>query len=764
MSSRLSLKFRAQIGGRLIFGLILMSLATGCRQSADAHFRKADDYAAKLRLPEAIVEYRSALQVDPKRGDIRRKLADAYVRNHDPADALREYVRAADLLPNDPAVQLQAGNFLLAASAFEDAKGRADKVLKLEPRSLDGQILLGNALAGLKDIDGAIAEYEEAIALDPTQGRAYLGLGALQLVSGRRAEAEATFRTAIEIAPKSVPARMALANFFWASNRASEAERTLKDALALAPDDAAANRALGLFYLSANRAPEAEPYFKALASGSDPSAGVTLADYYVAVHRLDDAEKTLRGLTSKKETHIVATTRLAALLAAKGQGDQGLTIVQDLLAKEPKETAARLVHARLLGLKGKADEALAETRAIVADAPNSPLVVDAYVDIGWMEARRDHTEDAIKAYEEALKRKSRSLGASLGLGTVYLSTGSVDKASTYAQAAIRAQPNDVRARALMVRVLLAERDVSQAHEALASLKKDFPNAPVVLDLVAAQQQADHQTEAARASYAQASQIAPDDLEALSGLVNLDLAARRPAEAVSRIETALKRAQPSGELYMVAGQTYAAANNAAKAEEMLKRAIETEPSRLRAYGLLGQLYISQRRLDDARLQFQQIAEQNPKSTSARTMLGMLLEAQHRLTDAEQQYQKVLALDAHAAVAANNLAWLYVASNRNLDQALQLAQGAQQQLSDEPHVNDTLGWIYYRKNMPSSALRHLEASVRKDAGDPTTHYHLGMAYVQLGDLDKGKKELQRALTFKAEFDGIAEARTTLSQLGG
>jgi hypothetical protein len=41
---------------------------------------------------------------------------------------------------------------------------------------------------------------------------------------------------------------------------------------------------------------------------------------------------------------------------------------------------------------------------------------------------------------------------------------------------------------------------------------------------------------------------------------------------------------------------------------------------------------------------------------------------------------------------------------------------------------------------------------------------MAYVQAGDLEKGKKELERALAFKTEFDGIADARKTLSQLGG
>jgi tetratricopeptide (TPR) repeat protein len=284
-----------------------------------------------------------------------------------------------------------------------------------------------------------------------------------------------------------------------------------------------------------------------------------------------------------------------------------------------------------------------------------------------------------------------------------------------------------------------------------------------LNLVAAQQLADRQIEAARASYTKVAEVAPGDSEALAGLVTLDLTAGRTKDAVGRIDAALKRVEPTGSFLMLAAETYAAAGDPVKAEDLLKRAIDAEPARLKAYNLLGGLYIRQHRLDDARDQFQRIAERNPKSTSANTMLAMLLEAQHRLPEAELQYQKVLAIDSRAAVAANNLAWLYVASGRNLDQALQLAQAAVQQLPDEPHANDTIGWIYYRKNMASAAIRHLESSVQKDSTDPATHYHLGMAYLLAGRMDKAKVELQRALAFKTEFDGAAEARKTLLTIG-
>src|SRR5439155_23257993 len=163
--------------------------------------------------------------------------------------------------------------------------------------------------------------------------------------------------------------------------------------------------------------------------------------------------------------------------------------------------------------------------------------------------------------------------------------------------------------------------------------------------------------------------------------------------------------------------HTAAGNLEQVETLLRKAIEVDPDRLQAYSLLGSLYARQQRLKEAKASFRDVLTRNPKSIGAATMIAMLLETQNRIPEAETQYQEALAIDGHAAVAANNLAWIYVASNRKLDEALQLAQAAQQQLPDEPNVNDTLGWFYYQKKMVTQAVPHLESSVQKSPNDPS-----------------------------------------------
>ena len=162
-----------------------------------------------------------------------------------------------------------------------------------------------------------------------------------------------------------------------------------------------------------------------------------------------------------------------------------------------------------------------------------------------------------------------------------------------------------------------------------------------------------------------------------------------------------------------------------AETLLRKAIDTDTDRLQAYNMLGQIYARQGRLDDAKAQYLDVLKRDPKSISAGTMVAMVLEQQGKVPEAEKEYQRVLSVEANAAVAANNLAWLYVSSNRKLDEALQLAQTALQQAPDDPNIHDTLGWIYYRKNMASAAIPHLEHSTRTSPYDPVFRYHLGMA---------------------------------------
>ena len=106
--------------------LALVTSACSNPEVAKRRYLESGDKAlAEHKVQNAIVQYRNAIRLDPRFGEARRSLAEAYVQAQNPQAAFREIIRAADLLPNDLSTQLRAGNFLLVAQRYDDAKARA---------------------------------------------------------------------------------------------------------------------------------------------------------------------------------------------------------------------------------------------------------------------------------------------------------------------------------------------------------------------------------------------------------------------------------------------------------------------------------------------------------------------------------------------------------------------------------------------------------------------------------------------------------------
>jgi putative PEP-CTERM system TPR-repeat lipoprotein len=746
---------------RLVCTTTLLLAAAACGgENADEFVARGRTALEEKRPADAIIEFRRAVQVDPKHGEARLALAKTYADNNDLGNALREYVRAADLLPEDNDTQLRAGSYLLLSRQFQDAQARADGVLARDPGNVNAQILRGNALAGLKDFKGAVADYEAAIATDPKNLSAYVSLGTIQFLNKESLAAEASFKKAIDADPKSVTARVALANYYWATQRQVDAEAALKSALEVEPDALDVHRALGVFYMSSGRLPEAESHFKSMAAlAPTPESRGTLASYYVIAKRYDEARTLLTELATAKDSGSIAVVRLAALDVIENQRAAAESRLRELLAKDATFLPAQLLFAEVLMRGGKRDEAQAAVSASLAIDQTSARAHELNA---MLLASADRTADAIKEYEQVLAYAPRSLRTALELGRLYLAAGSAEKGRSFAQQALTIDATQPDAQSLLVRSYLMQGNTRQARLEVEKLQKQFPNALGLHILNALVAISAKDFPAARAAYGRALQMSPGNLEALDGMLRLDLSERKGAAGVARLEAAMAAREPSVDLLTLTARAHVANGDRAKAEELLKRAIEKDPARLASYSLLGELYARENRLGEARTQFEGLLQRNPQSVSALTMVGMILEQQGSTEEAEKFYARALAVDPKAPIAANNLAWIYVASQRKLDEALQLAQGAKERLPDEPGINDTLGWIYVKKNMAEQAIEHLEHSVELKPTDPVFHYHLGMAYMQQGHRDRAKQSLAKALSLRGDFEGAAEARQALGSL--
>ncbi len=325
---------------------------------------------------------------------------------------------------------------------------------------------------------------------------------------------------------------------------------------------------------------------------------------------------------------------------------------------------------------------------------------------------------------------------------------------------MQVEPKSADARLLLGRAQIIKGDVAAAERTLEPLKDQFAEFPALQTEMGRLYTLKNDTARARAAFERAVAKDPARVEAIEGLAALDLRAKRPNEARARIEAAVEKAPQNAAVRVLAGRYYMAVNDPAAAERALKHALTIDANNMGVYSLLGQLYASQNRLADATKEFETIAQKQPNSVSAHTILGVLLQLQNRNDEARQRYQKAVEIDPRSAVAANNLAWLYAEEGTQLDMALQLAQSAKAHLPDMPEVSDTLGWVYYKKNMAVLAVRPLREAIEKDPKNAMYHLHLGLAYAKTGDPVRAKESIERALALNPKVAGAEEARAVLA----
>ena len=103
-------------------------------------------------------------------------------------------------------------------------------------------------------------------------------------------------------------------------------------------------------------------------------------------------------------------------------------------------------------------------------------------------------------------------------------------------------------------------------------------------------------------------------------------------------------------------------------------------------------------------------------------------------------------------------------QNLDIALSLATQAKQAVPDAGSINDTLGWIQYKKGNYVIAVGLLTDVVNKIPQNAEYHYHLGMALNGAGQKDRAKEELKKALQMAPPLsnDDASQAQNTLAKL--
>jgi len=395
----------------------------------------------------------------------------------------------------------------------------------------------------------------------------------------------------------------------------------------------------------------------------------------------------------------------------------------------------------------KTDHQIAYYQALLQRNPRSAKAYFGLSDALIRKARETGDPSYFNRAEEALKKSleiaPQNAGAMRHLAYVFYSRHEFAPAAVHARKAVEINPEDGDSYGVLGDALL---EVGQYAEAQAAY-----NTMIELD----------ESLYTYSRLAGLKSMRGDSAGAIADLeraIASGKAAKQPAESIAWAEWQL-------------GSDLFARGNIVKAEAYYKQSLETYPNYYRGLSGMAQVRTAQKRYDESIGLYQKAISVIPMPEYI-AALGDVYENIGRADEARKQYELVEYIGKLSNVGDGRdrpllynreLAYFYADHDIKLTEALDLAKRELDYRKDI-YAYDLLAWSLYRNGKADDARDAIEKALKLGTKDAKLFYHAGMIHYRLGDLDKAKEFLKRALSTNPHFHILFAdtAAQTLTQL--
>jgi tetratricopeptide (TPR) repeat protein len=458
-------------------------LLAGCSSDPStrkhAYLTSGDKYYQFGKYQEAVIQFRNALQIDPRFAEAHWQLARAYMKLQNTDAAYHELANTVTLEPNNADAQLELASLLLARGQFKEAQAAAEEALKLVSDSARAHSILGERFLLTHDREKALEELQKAVNADPSRVAGYTALGAAYLAAGQTANGESTFKKGVEANPRSVEAHEALAELWLSERKLAEAEAEMRTAVGLDAHAVAPRLFLARILQMSGRPNDAEKIYIDLKkiAPNDPQAYQALGLFYCSSGQKEMALAEFRSLLASKPKDATVRANLTEVLIDLNHTKEARDLNQELLHQNPGNPQALLADGRLLLADSKYQEAAAALQNATQSDPNCAR---CYYFLGAAQAAIGHNDLAKGSLARARQLAPQMSEATLMLAQLDMRGGDADEAFKLADSILKADPNLVSAYVTEARALISKGDLPKAEAQLEeALKRDSTNLAAV---------------------------------------------------------------------------------------------------------------------------------------------------------------------------------------------------------------------------------------------------------------------------------------------
>jgi tetratricopeptide (TPR) repeat protein len=771
----------------------------GAQSRFQAHMKRGQDYYAQGDYTKASIEFRNALQIEPKNNDARLGAGHAAEKLQKPRDAFGMYQAVIDSAPDNVTAREDQARILIYSNFPDQALKLLEPAFAKNPN--DGLLYALRAAARLqlKNQQGALEDAERALQLAPNNEEVIQVRAGLYKQAGDFAGARALVEKSVKQLPNSRALREMLVDLELVAQEPQLAEQSLIELIKMAPTESRYRFQLAFIYTRQKKLDEAQRTLEESVKAIPKSDDVKLAyvDFLDMRRSHAEGEKTLRQYIAQDpenynlrlglgaiqqrakdnkaaiETYneivrragtepmgLVARNKLAAIAGAEGREADSRRLVEEVLQKNPRDSDALARRAGLELAHNEASAAIVDLRALLRDHPTSApalrMLANAYNANGQVGLAEQSLRSAVEAAPtDAVSR--------LELAQLFISTQRVDQAVTSLEDFVRRSPNDVTVRAGLIHAYLAKPDFESARKAAEDLKTLQPKSGegwYYAGLVAVGQNKPDQAEQ---ELLHALELQPQATGPMGALTRLYVGLGQTPKAVELVKKASLQDPGNAQTLNLLGELYLAQKNTKEAIASFDRVTTLAPQWWAPYRDLAAANLQANNLPGAIQAYETGLKASPDELQLVNELALLYEKSKRVDDAIALFDSAYKKNPRAQLLANNLALLlvtYKTDRPSLDRARDLS--APFATSSDGKLLDTYGWVHFKRGEYAEALPVLGRAADKSPNSKEIRYHLGMAELHAGQTDRAKADLENAVSGPNGFMGIDEARTTLASL--
>lgn len=752
---------------RVLVALVCLGVTlagtTSCKKSPEARKAEAMERGKKLSeqkdYARAVLEFRNAAQAAPKDAEVQYQLAMALLGSGDVTGGYFGLLKATELNPGHAAAQVRLSELLTVTNnpeLLKHAAARMNKLLAAKPADPEALSTLAFTELQLGETKEAEEHLSRAVETGPTNVKAAVGLAHVRLTQGKPAEAEQILRRVTEQKPPVAMAHTVMGQFYASQKRDDEARREFARALSIDPSSIIALQYLGALHHRNNQLAEADGIYKRLAALPDKRYRSVHAVYLYQNGKREEALKELEQLVAADRTDRPTRRRLVSAYLLLNRVADAERVLAATLKENARDTDALLLRSQLLIDSGKYADAQNDLAQVINFEPNS---AEAHYLLARVHAARGNASSRRQELGEAVRLDPALLRARLEYARVLIAANAAQTALEVLDKTPQWQKQHpvVAVERNWVLAALGRKDemrqsVETALKTMRSVELMIQDALLKLDA--------GNFAAARATLEEVLKSRPEDARSLDLLAQSYATQGQTAAAVKRVREQAAAYPKSAQVQLVLASWLQRSGAVPEARKAYETAKTVDRNLWQADLALAALDLAEQNGASAKARVEPLLAHAQAGNSARVLLAMAEEKNHNAAKAVEEYRKVVEQQPENVVALNNLAFMLADTESSRDEALRYAERAKALAGDNPAIDDTLGWILYRKGQHARALPLLENAVKKQP-NVSRHAHLAMVYAAHGDKNKGFAQLEAALKLGgASHPQVQEAQRALA----